>query len=69
MQNGRLNIYLAGSLVDSQLLHNVPAGDRKTFKVSMKMVEQEGTAEFVIVDQAGKTIASQRLMVQPAVSP
>lgn len=69
LQNGRLNIYLAGSLVDSQLLLNVPAGDRKTFKVSMKMVEQEGTAEFIIVDQAGKTIASQRLMVQPAVSP
>ncbi len=68
-KNGRLKVSLNGNQIDGQLLLNILAGGQKPFEVSMKMVEKEGMVEFVIVNQSGETIATQQLMVKPAVSP
>lgn len=66
LQKCRLQVSLDGSLIDSQLLLNIPAGGEKSFNVSLQMVEKETMLEFVVVDHAGDIVVAKSLMVQPA---
>lgn len=68
-RNGQLQVLLDDSLVDSQVLLNIPAGGQKSFQASLKMTEKGGVVEFVVLDNSGQTIATSQIMVQPAVSP
>ncbi len=63
---GRLNIYLDGTLVDSQVILDLGGGDPKMFDVSFEMGGDQMTLDLVLINQDGETVDKKQYTVEPS---
>lgn len=63
---GRLNIYLDGILVDSQVILDLGGGGQKMFDVSLEMGGDQATLDLVLIDRSGETVGKKQYIVEPS---